>query len=183
MTQAVTTPDGLDAVGAPDEPIRTGRVVEADGARALVELRDVRVWADPAMPMRYLPTPGDELLIAREGERFWIIGVIAGVGSVELESVGDVSVRSLGGTLTLGGTEAVEVQAGRYRLFADSVETVARAVRQSLGSLVQAVRGRRLVQAGSDYRIIEGVSFQRSQRMHSVSKEESRIDGSTVHFG
>lgn len=183
MTRATTEDTGLGRVGGPGAWVTPGRVLEVDGDRVLLEVDGTRVWADPAMPVRYASAVGDELLVAGDGERFWVIGVLRGLGAVSLESVGDVSVRSLAGTLTLGGTEAVEVQAGRFRLFADSVETIARTVRESLGSLVQAVTGRRVVQAGSDYRVIDGMAFQKSERLHSVSSKEARIDGSTIHFG
>jgi len=184
MTRVTTDRPTVD--GPPEHPgtiLRPGRVIETDGDRALIDLGSARVWADPAMPVRYTPAAGDELLVAGEGDRFWIIGVLRGVGSVTIESVGDVSVRSLAGTLTLGGTEAVEVRAGRMRVFADSLETIARAARDAFGSLLQTVSGRRTVQAGSDYRIIDGTAFQKSERTHAVSKKETRIDGSTVHLG
>ncbi len=184
------TPPATDTESAPftaaleTAGVRVGRVLEADADRALLDLGSgVRAWADPAMPIRYTPAVGDSLLCASDGERFWIIGVIRGAGSVSLAAFGDVEVRSLGGTLRLGGSEAVEVQTGRLSILADTISTVARSVKESLGALVQTITGRRLVRAGSDYRIVDGIAFQRSERMHSVASKEARIDGSTVHLG
>lgn len=184
MTRLATDPNTARADNPDAAGVRAGRVLETDGDRALLDLgRGVRAWADPAMPVRYTAAVGDELLAAGDGERFWIIGVIRGAGSVELSALGDVRVQSLAGTLRLGGAEAVELHAGRLSIIADAITTVAKTVRESLGSLLQAVTGRRIVRAGSDYRVIEGLSFQRSERMHSVASKEARIDGSTVHLG
>lgn len=184
MTRLATDPSATRGETPDTTGIRVGRVVETDADRALLDLGGGRrAWADPAMPVRYTAAVGDELLAAGDGERFWIIGVIRGAGSVELSAIGDVRVQSLAGTLRLGGAEAVELHAGRLSVIADAINTVAKSVRESLGSVLQTVTGRRITRAGSDYRIIEGLSFQRSERMHSVASKEARIDGSTVHLG
>lgn len=180
---AATTDQPAPSTGT-SQGIRPGRVVEVSGDRPLLDLGDgVRAWADPAMPVRYAPVAGDELLTATDGERFWVIGVIRGQGAVGLTSVGDVEVRSLAGTLRLSGTEAVELDTEKLSVFASTIQTVAKTVRETLGDLMQTVTGRRVTRAGSDYRVIEGISYERSERMHSVSTKEVRIDGSTVHLG
>jgi hypothetical protein len=187
MTPPMTAEPILDTGKSGTGPatgISAGRVLETDGGRALVELDSgARAWADPAMPVRYAPAVGDQLLTAGDGERFWIIGVVQGTGAVSVTGFGDVEVRSIGGTLRLGGTEATEVQTGRLSIMADSVSTVARTVRESIGSLIQVVTGRRVVRSGSDFRVVEGTAFQRSERMHAVASKEVRIDGTTVHLG
>ncbi|MEM1185369.1 MAG: hypothetical protein AAGI53_10265 [Planctomycetota bacterium] len=181
---AVTSESPTPVANTPQTGVRPGRVDEVSGDRALLDFGgDLRAWADPAMAVRYTPVAGDELLAATDGDRFWIIGVIRGQGDVALTSLGDVEVRSLAGTLRLGGTDAVELETERLSVFASTIETVAKSVRETLGSFLQTVTGRRLTRAGSDYRVVEGISFERSERSHAVSTKETRIDGSTVHLG
>ena len=145
------------------------------------------------MAVEYSPEVGDQLLVAgnlpdadAEGEvsaAAWVSGVSRGTGAVGRVGVGDVRVESLAGSLRLGAASEVEVSATTFTVFADTVRTIAERALDTLGELMQTIRGTRLVRSKLDIHRVDGPSVKQAERIVEHAQKQVAIDGETIHLG
>lgn len=168
----------------PTDHLGPGRVVRVAPHEIEVELREgERVTAQTALAFPYVPEEGDVLLVIGKGEEHWIIGVIHGTGKTALAFPGAVDLRAQGGPLTLSSDHGVairgpevEVEAGKLRMFADSVV-------QKCTSLYQRVRDALDVRAGQAHTVVDERSYLTAKNASIVTEETMSINGNEIHLG
>ncbi|MCA9290058.1 MAG: DUF3540 domain-containing protein [Phycisphaerales bacterium] len=163
--------------------VRPGRVERVEDDRVLLDLGDTRVWAVPAMAVGYDAVVGDDLLAIGGGDDWYVIGVVNGRGTVRVEAVGDVSIRSRTGSVEIGAPRDVRLQGGSLSFVGGSLAVVAGAVRETFRSVARIVSGGQDVRLGrSSLKVDESHTVQ-AERIVTVASREHRIDGETIHLG
>lgn len=135
-----------------------------------------------AMAVRYRPRIGDVLLIASAPDAWYAIGVLAGSGSIELASTGDVTVRA-GGRVQVHAGESFAAEAPQMTLEAGRLELVARDLLATAHSFLQRIAGLLHLSAGRRHTQVEGSSVEQARQVVIKAQETVTVDGSTIHLG
>lgn len=135
-----------------------------------------------AMAVRYQPRIGDVLLVASTHDACYAIGVLAGSGSIELASTGDVTVRA-GGRVQVHAGESFAAEAPQMKLEAGRLELVARDLLANAQSFLQRIAGLLHLSAGRRHTQIEGSSVEQARQVVIKAQETVTVDGSTIHLG
>jgi hypothetical protein len=119
-----------------------------------------------AMAVRYVPEPGDVLLVAADERAAWAIGVISGRGALRLESA-----------------RAIEIDSPRTTLRGATVELLAERLLTRARSALHQVMDLLHVRAGRSHREVEGSSLEEAGQVGIRAKGPVMIDGTTIHLG
>lgn len=155
----------------------TGPEVEVelpDGAIVLVEL---------AFAFPYAPAEGDVLLVIGKDGAYYAIGVLQGAGKTTLTFPGDVELRAEGGALRLWGEKGVELLGPELVVQVEKLRTIAGAVTEKLGSLVQRVQSLVSVTAREMHTVVEESAVTKAKSATLLTEETATIDGKQVHLG
>jgi hypothetical protein len=158
------------------------RVTRIDSNRVLVESDGQERAVVLAMVVRYQPRIDDVLLVASNAETCYAIGVLAGSGSVELASTGDVTLTA-GGRVRIQAQDAVTTDAPLVRTQAGRLELLATDLLASAQSFLQRVAGLLHLQAGRRHTQVEGSSIENARQVVIKAQETVTVDGSTIHLG
>lgn len=142
------------------------------------------VDATAAFTFPYEAASGDLLLVLEgDGEAHFAIGVLAGRAPEALAFQGDVSLRAVGGTLSLRGDEGLEVDAPHLTLRGETLRTFAGALTEKADTALRWVRDQLTVRAGESRRTVHGEDHSRSKRSVTLAQGVVKIDGHQVHLG
>ena len=166
----------------PQSAIGPATVTSADGRTVQVHLDGHERPVTMAMAVRYHPRVGDVLLIASTADACYAIGVLAGSGSIELASAGDVTVRA-GGRVQLQAGEAFAAEAPQMTLEAGRLELVARDLLANAQSFLQRIAGLLHLSAGRRHTQVDGSSVEQARQVVIKAQETVTVDGSTIHLG
>lgn len=136
-----------------------------------------------ALAFPFVPAEGDTLLVIGEGERYFVIGVIASSGRTSLHFQGDVEVRAEGGTLELHGDRGVALLGPQIDIKTRRLEVLADKATEAFGSVVTRVKSLLSVHAGESDTLVHGEWSNRSERASITSQEVVSINGKEVHLG
>ena len=150
-----------------------------------------RAWARLAFTMAYEPAPGDEILvIARDQDHMFAIGVLRAAGAVSLRVTGDLRIAAGGGItlasprgITLRSEERLEASAPALTLRAGRLEILAQRLVERLGSAFVWIKEVFQLKARRMRALAEKDYVVRAGRMHLRSREDFSIDGRTIHLG
>lgn len=159
------------------------RVLAVEGRRVLVALPEARAWATMALGYGYEPVAGDVLLVLGGGGAFWVTGVIAGRGRTTLTAHGDLELSAPHGRIELSARDGVTLRGRAVQLAAQTLDVVARRVRQRFGELRCMVRGVLRTRAGRAETDIEGTSRTRADRIVQLAQRDVTVDGEKIHLG
>ena len=126
-----------------DQPadISPATVSELDGKRLLLEKNGQRNWSVMALGYRYEAVPGDKLLVASQGDDWYVIGVLEGVGVTAFVAPGDLAIRAPRGKIELVAGENVAIRSPLINLTSKNLELFADKALHQFTSLEQWVRG------------------------------------------
>lgn len=164
-------------------PAETLATLSLDALR--VRREDGReVDAAPAFTFPYAPQAGDRLLVV-EGERgaHFAIGVLSGRAPDALAFSGDVTVRAVGGTLSLRGDDGVVVDAPHVTVRGETLRTFAGSLTEKADTAYRWVREQLTVRAGESRRTITGEDHTRCKRSVTLAEGVVKIDAHQVHLG
>lgn len=166
----------------PQTAIGPATVIKTDDHRVHVLLDGHDRCVTMAMVVRYRPRIGDVLLVATTPDACYVIGVLAGSGSLELASDGDVMVRA-GGQVQLHAAESITAEAPHIKLEAGRLELTARDLLASAQSFMQRIAGLLHLSAGRRHTQVEGSSVEHARQVVIKAQETVTVDGSTIHLG
>ncbi len=166
----------------PQTAIGPATVTKADDHRVHVLLEGHDRCVTMAMAVRYRPRIGDVLLVATTPDACYVIGVLAGSGSLELASDGDVMVRA-GGQVQLHAAESITAEAPHIKFEAGRLELTARDLLASAQSFMQRIAGLLHLSAGRRHTQIDGSSVEHARQVVIKAQETVTVDGSTIHLG
>lgn len=147
------------------------------------------VVAQMAMPIPYEPNEGDVLLVIGtpdapdEPGGHYVIGVLAGTGRARLEVQGDLSLRSIGGELSLRADKAVRLEAPELGLLGRRLGMVADAVVQRFSTVRQRVTELLDVHAGESQTTVDGASLTQAKSATVLTRDAVVINGKAIHLG
>jgi hypothetical protein len=141
-----------------------------------------QVSAELALGYAFQPSEGDRLLVLGQAERYYVVGVLQGAATSQLQVPGDLDVRA-GGTLRLFGDDGLEVEADEVTLKAGTLRTYAESLHETVDEAYRWVKGLLTVRAGQARRIVDGEDHSRAQRTTILAEEVVKIDGDQVHLG
>ncbi|NUP14463.1 MAG: DUF3540 domain-containing protein [Polyangiaceae bacterium] len=136
-----------------------------------------------AFAFPYSPKPRDVLLVIGREHKHYAIGVLHGEGRTTLRFSGDVSIVADGGKLELTGERGVDVTGPELNIQVRTLRTIAGAVTEKLGSLVQRVQGLWSVQAKDMHAIVEEGAVTHAKTATIVAADTATINGKQVHLG
>lgn len=160
-----------------------GTVLEVDGCEVTLRVSDRVVRARLAFAGFYRPAIGDSLLTIGTDESYYAIGVLDGAGGAELNLSGDVRIRSLRGSVEITAAREVNVTAPDVRLRAVRLSTLARTLRERLGSVRRWVRGSLEIRAGRVRGIVRGDYDLKAERIVERAEGDVAIDGTQIRLG
>jgi hypothetical protein len=163
-----------------------GEVVRVDADRLEIALRSGRrVEARAALAFSYQPVEGDVVLVIgpTEDAEHYVIGVIAAKGRGVMAFAGDLEIRAVGGRLSLGGDEGIELSAPTMNVQVGKLEMAARAVTQRFSTLKQRVSELLTVHAGERHEVIDGATATNAERATLLVKDKVSINGKAIHLG
>ncbi len=159
------------------------RLVEASAADMRAQLPSgEEVSIELALAYGYQPVVGDELVVVGKATRWYVIGVMATSGEVQLQFHGDVKLTT-DGTLELNGGEGVEITGDNISWRARRVLLAADTVLQRAGTLLQKVRGLASLRSGEKHEVVEGVHATRAQRAQWTARDTVTVNGKEIHLG
>lgn len=171
----------------PSPPVHLGpaTVVEAHPHAPRLLLGDGRcVVAQAALASLYVPTCGDQVLVLGQEERWYVVGVLAGHAPATIAVQGDLSLRAVGGKLSLVGDEGLELRTAReLSLGADTIKTLAGTLLEKVGSASRWVRGQLHLRAGSSTRIVDESDITRAKHAVLLAEKSVKVDAHEVHLG
>jgi hypothetical protein len=167
-----------------DDYLGPGRVIEAHGHEAVVEIRGgTPVRATLALSIPYAPRAGDVLLVIGKGDEHYVIGVIHGSGTTSLSFQGAVELTATGGPLTLSSDHGIALHGPEVEVETGKLHIVAGAMVEKLTSLYQRVRGALNVHAGTTHTVVDDASFLTAKNASIVTEETMSINGDQIHLG
>lgn len=179
---------GLDGASpnADSDTLGPGRVVRVGPRSVTVQLEDgakQEVSVELALSFPYRPVVDDRLLVVgKEGEQHYAIGVLSGSAPAELSFQGDVSLHAVNGRLSLHG-DAVEIDAPRVTLRAKTLQTFAGSLTETADSAYRWVKGLLTVRAGESFRVVTGEDRSQAEEVVILSKTTVKVDGNNVQLG
>jgi hypothetical protein len=159
-------------------------VVDAEGQDQTSVEVGCRSWARLAVPMPYVPSVGDRVLVVGGGgDRWFVIGVLEQLGDLALRAAGDLVVEA-GGRVVVRGRKGVALETtGELSVRARVFRTVAGSVRERLGEVFRSVRGLLSTRAQQVRDEVEGDHCRRAGRIVDKARGDVRIDGKQIHLG
>ena len=150
------------------------------------------VSARLALAVPYQPSVGDEVLvIAKDSDHMFVIGVLKGTGSTTLKVPGDLNIEAPNGAITLSSSkrvnlkskQVVETSAPRIVLRSERLDVLTRKIVQKVQNYYQWIS--ELCQIKSRrFRIVVDEGFLvKAERVHLKSNSNCSIDGKTIHLG
>lgn len=159
----------------------TGQVRYAEGDFVVVVLDGVEVAARVAVAL-YRPAPGDEVLIARQDDRSFVIGVLRIAGAAALQAPGDFTIRSAG-VLDLVSARHARLAAPRLSLEASTLQVVARSVAERFEKARRWVRDSFQIRAGRLRTDVDGACETQAGRVILAADGRVKIDGDSIDLG
>lgn len=151
------------------------RVRREDGLEAEVTL---------AVTFPCAPASGDVLLVCEdERGRHWAIGVISGRAPEALAFPGDVTLRAVGGTLSLRGDAGLELTSPQITVRGETLRTFAESLTEKADTAYRWVRELLTVRAGASRRTVLGEDSSRSKRSVTLAEGTLKVDAHQVHLG
>ena len=144
---------------------------------------DDEVTATLVLPVPFEPAPGDVLLLLSQGGTHAAVGVLHGARPRALEFAGDVSIRAVGGSLSLHSDTSIRIEAPKVVVRASVVRTIARTLVERSERLLRWVRGLSALRAGASRRTVDGTDTTHCHDSTTLAKGTVRIDGDQLHLG
>ena len=151
------------------------------GGPVLVCLADGRaVEPEWALPYRYIPEPGDVLLVISRGARHYALSVVHGRGRSQVAFRGNATVRAEGGALKLRGDRGVRIAGPRVTLRAKALEAVARVVRSKVRQATSQIAGRVFERSGASRRVIDQDDWHSAGQRTLVAEDSVLFNGDLI---
>ena len=173
---------GAAMATSPHAVVQHAQVERVLGKRLLLRLTTAKVWAVLALPVPYRPCVGDTVLALAQAGRVYVIGVLEGSGSLQLEVNGDLTLKA-GGAVHVEAAEGIELRAPAVGIRARAFRAVADTVRERFGAVVRLIKGEARLKAGALKQDVAGDHRVRAGRLVQKAKGEVRIDGDQIHLG
>ena len=166
------------------EYLDSATVVSVAPSHVVVELiGGARVDAKLALALPYQPAIGDELLVVGRPGSYWVIGIVSGRGTLELNMPGDIGIHAMNGKLRLSGDHGVEIAGSTVRVVGKELRFVADKVVERFTNVVSRVREMLSVRAGERHTIVDGNSLETAERVMIMGKENVSVNGEQIHLG
>lgn len=157
--------------------------VQNTAAGTIVSLPDGReATAISALPYRYHAIVGDMLLCAWADDACYIIGVIDGRGSVELNSQSNLFISAPHGRVEIVARE-VSTKAEDITLHSKRLDILTKALTERCVRAVRWVRDVCRLKAGRLRYQVEGELALRAERITARAEQDARIDGEKIMLG
>lgn len=159
----------------------TGHVRRIEGDRVVVTLKDMDIVARWAIGL-HRPAPGDEVLVARQEDQNFVIGILRIVAGSELLAPGPLRLRSAGALDLVSASEA-RFAAFRVSIEASVIRVVARSITEHFGKARRWVRECFQVRAGRMRADVSGTCETRAGRIVQRADGSVKIDGDSIDLG
>lgn len=158
---------------------------EAEGSPGLLVRRsDGReVKAQLALAFPYQPADNDILLLVGGAQGHFVIGVIQGQGHARLDIQGNVSLRAVGGELSLEGDRGVRLRGPEVEVVGQKLKVYADAAVQKVNTFYQHVRELWSVKSRSAHVSTTEDYYQRSRNATILTEEVVTMNGKQIHLG
>ncbi len=168
---------------ARNSAIASGSVIEAGEKQLLLDIDGQRHWAVMALAYRYEALPGDKVLVANDGETYYVIGVLEGRGTTSFVAPGDIEFRAPRGCIDMVAAKSINMRSPKFQVSSTTLELVADRAVHRFNSLDQWVRetiythaGRMLNRVKETYRLNAG-------KIVGRAKGAVKIDGDEIKLG
>jgi hypothetical protein len=159
------------------------KVLQAANNRVQLEFPDQLPWATLALAFPYQVSAGDVVLAIGQGENWYVIGVIQGIGKTRLIVQGDFEVLAPTGSIRLVAGRGVLLKSPVIKILGTKVELIARRMFERFTDATRVVKGlfqlradRIRAEAARDYRV-------NANRIIERAEDEVIIDGTKIHLG
>jgi hypothetical protein len=167
-------PSGMPLVGSAE-------VVRAGGTHATVRFGGREVEARLALAFLYQPVPGDQVVVVG-GEEHFIVGVLAGRGTVRLAAPADLEL-SAQGEVRIAGAKGVRLRGPRLTVAVEKMEVVAQIVVERTTRALRWARDLVETRAGRSRTIVEGACTTRAGDIVGTARGIVKFDGDKIHLG
>jgi hypothetical protein len=140
-------------------------------------------WADLALAFPYLPVPGDQVLVAVQEDRAYVIGVLQARGPSVWTFPGDVTFAAPDGRIRLRAGRGLDLEAPELELRAETIQIEGKTLRQRLENAYQWVKELVQLKAGRVRTTVDGALHQTAERTLIRSERETKVDGEQVLLG
>lgn len=140
------------------------------------------VRATIALGYRYDAEIDDVLLVIGDGDRAWVIGVVAGRGRSSIEAPGDLELRAAG-TISIAGDKGVRLVGEEIEIAPSRLRVTASSLVETLGNAFRRVTGMLSTKAGETHTIVDGQATARAKNLVVLTDETASIDGQQIRLG
>ena len=159
------------------------RVRQVAGNRVQLEFPDELPWASMALAYPYRPSVGDTVLAAGQGQNWYVIGVLQGIGKTTLMVPGDFEVLAPRGRIRLIAGKGVQLKSAEVKITADKLELVARRVMEQFAEATRWIKGAFQLRASRVRTEVENDYQVKAKRIIERAEGDVRIDGNKIHLG
>jgi len=159
------------------------RLCAVAGDRVQLEFPDERPWAVLALAYPYQPAVGDIVLAVGQGQNWYVIGILQGLGKTRLVVPADFEVFAPRGRINLVAGKGLTLKAPEVKVSAIKLEVVARRVIERFTEAARWVKETWLVRAGRVRTQADGDYQVTARRINERADEDVRIDGDRINLG
>lgn len=161
--------------GEDDSPNGHGLLVRrSDGREVPVQL---------ALAFPYRPVANDVLLVVGGPQGHFVIGVVEGHGHARLDIAGNVSLRAVGGELSLQGDQGLQLRGPEVAVVSQKLKIYADTAVQKVNTFYQHVRELWSVKSRSAHVTTTDDYYQRSRNATILTEEVVTMNGKQIHLG
>lgn len=159
------------------------RVRRVSGQQVQLEFPDELPWAMLALAYPYQPVVGDNVLVAGQGQNWYVIGVLQGTGKTTLVVPGDFEVLAPKGRINLIAGKGFQLKSPEVRITAGKLDLVAKRISERFLEATRWVKNAWRIRAGQVRTEVEGDYQIKAKRIIERAEEDVRIDGDKIHLG
>jgi hypothetical protein len=180
--QPVTATRQQHVPAQPAVRLGTAVVIESTQDRTQVVFEGGMLNGRLALAFAYQPVAGDVVLVIIQDQACFVIGVLSGRGAITLNAPGDITISAPNGRISLNAGESIEVDAGRFKVHAQSIEVLAVALVERVQSAFKTFTDLLHITAGRRQTTIDGVSMESTGRTYQRSAKETVINGESINI-
>lgn len=173
---------GIEDTVVRNGPIATASVIEINEKQLLLDIDGQRYWAVMALAYRYEAVSGDKVLVANDGETYYVIGVLEGRGNTSFIAPGNIEFRAPRGCIDMIAAEGINMRSPKFQVSSTTLELIADKAVHRFNSLDQWVRdtiythaGRMLNRVKETYRLNAGKIVGRAKGVVKLDGDEIKL--------
>jgi hypothetical protein len=174
---------GMSGLAMHGVELTPARVICVGHKRVQVLMGDDAIWAELALAVPRVLAVGDHVLVIRQDANAYVIGVLHATAPVVIAVESDLSLHAPAGKIECTAGKGVAITSTNLDVVVQEARFFAKSIVERFTSATRAVKGMLITKAGTSIHSTEGEHRLTADRVTSLSKGPTRIDGKTIHLG